>query len=314
MLLRYALEVALEHDKPTAALRAYYNLADGLDQLDRYDEAARAVHDGLALARKVGNRYWEWALVGAIYPAFALGNWDEATAMISAVPEEHWAEARQTVAAIVSTGIIVYAEQGRFADAERIVDALPEFAASADVQERASYACGIARLRLRQGDLAEALGAAKTALESGSEMGMTSEFMKEAFVTAVDAALLLGNTVEAEELLALAETLPPGRQAQFLQAHVSRFRARLAAVGEGSRAEDLFKGAVGLFRELAIPFYMAVTQVEYAEWLVGRGGAEVAEPLLAEAREIFERLGAGLWLDRTAPAAGDRLAAESPAH
>ena len=29
-LLRYALEVALEHDKPSAALRAYYNLADPL--------------------------------------------------------------------------------------------------------------------------------------------------------------------------------------------------------------------------------------------------------------------------------------------
>ena len=89
---------------------------------------------------------------------------------------------------------------------------------------------------------------------------------------------------------------------------------RLAGPGEDARAEDLFKGAVGLFRELATPFYMAVTQVEYAEWLVGHGGAEIAEPLLAEAREIFERLEAGPWLERTALAAGDRLAAESPAH
>ena len=31
-LLRYALEVALENDKPTAALRAYFNLADSLQQ------------------------------------------------------------------------------------------------------------------------------------------------------------------------------------------------------------------------------------------------------------------------------------------
>ena len=314
VLLRYALEVALEHDKPTAALRSYYNLADTLDQVDRYEEAAGAVHDGLALARKVGNRYWEWALVGAIYPAFALGNWDEATDMIVAVPQEDWAEARQAVAAIVSTGIILYAEQGRFADAERIVDALPEFASSADVQERASYACGMARLRLMQGNFAEASRAAKAALEIGTEMGMTSEFMKEAFITAVASALSLGNVEQAEELLALVETLPRGQQAHFLRAHVSRFRARLAGPGEDARAEDLFKGAVGLFRELATPFYMAVTQVEYAEWLVGHGGAEIAEPLLAEAREIFERLEAGPWLERTALAAGDRLAAESPAH
>ena len=53
---RYALEVALEHDKPSAALRAYYNLADTLCQADRYEEAVDAVRDGLALARRVGNR------------------------------------------------------------------------------------------------------------------------------------------------------------------------------------------------------------------------------------------------------------------
>jgi class 3 adenylate cyclase/tetratricopeptide (TPR) repeat protein len=313
VLLRHALHVALEYDKPTAALRAYYNLADTLDQLDRYDEAAVAVRDGLALARKVGNRYWEWALVGAIYPSFALGNWAEANDMIVAVPEEDWPEARQAVAAIVGTGIILYAEQGRFADAERIVDALLEFASSADIQERASYACGIARLRLAQGNFAEALRAAKAALEIGHEMGMTSEFMKEAFVTAVDAALSLGNAEEAGELLALAETLPPGRRAHFLRAHVSRFRARLAATGEDGRADDLFKGAVGLFRELAVPFYMAATQVEYAEWLVGQARADAAEPFLAEAREIFERLEARPWFDRVALTAGEQLPAESSA-
>src|SRR5207247_4547862 len=38
-LHRYALEVALEHDKPSAALRAYYNLADVLQRADRYEEA-----------------------------------------------------------------------------------------------------------------------------------------------------------------------------------------------------------------------------------------------------------------------------------
>ena len=56
VLLRYALEVALEHDKPSAALRACYNLADCSAQADRYEEAADAVRDGLALARRVGNR------------------------------------------------------------------------------------------------------------------------------------------------------------------------------------------------------------------------------------------------------------------
>ena len=115
--------------------------------------------------------------------------------------------------------------------------------------------------------------------------------MKEAFVTGVAAALALDDVEKAKELLALAETLPPGRYPHFLRAHVSRFRARLAVLaGDTARAEDLFKGSVGLFREMAVPFYMAVTQVEYAEWLVKEGRAEEAEDLLVEAREIFERL------------------------
>jgi tetratricopeptide (TPR) repeat protein len=40
-LMRYALDVALEHDKPSAALRAYYNLADTLGHGDGYEEAER---------------------------------------------------------------------------------------------------------------------------------------------------------------------------------------------------------------------------------------------------------------------------------
>jgi hypothetical protein len=70
------------------------------------------------------------------------------------------------------------------------------------------------------------------------------------------------------------------------------------------RADDLFKGAAGLFRELAVPFYMAVTQLEHGEWLAGEGRSPEAEPLLAEAREIFERLEAGPWVERAARAAG----------
>jgi hypothetical protein len=68
--------------------------------------------------------------------------------------------------------------------------------------------------------------------------------------------------------------------------------------------DDLLKGAVGLFRELLIPFYMALTELEQGEWLVEQGRATEAEPLLAEARETFERLGATPWLERAAEASG----------
>ena len=46
-----------------------------------------------------------------------------------------------------------------------------------------------------------------------------------------------------------------------------------------------------------MPFWLAVTLLEHGEWLVAQAGGE-AEPLLAEARAIFEQLGAAPWLER----------------
>ena len=43
---------------------------------------------------------------------------------------------------------------------------------------------------------------------------------------------------------------------------------------------------------------MAVTELEHGEWLVGQGRGDEAEQLLAEAREIFERLEATPWIER----------------
>jgi hypothetical protein len=56
---------------------------------------------------------------------------------------------------------------------------------------------------------------------------------------------------------------------------------------------------------------MAATQLEHGEWLTGQGRAEEAEPLLVEAREIFEQLEATPWLERLEKVARPR--AEVPA-
>jgi tetratricopeptide (TPR) repeat protein len=99
-LLPYALQIALDNDKPSAALRAYYNLADTLCHVDRYEEAANAVREGLALARRIGNRQQEWQFLGQVYPLFALGAWDELESMVAEIPEEHWSEVRPAWPAI----------------------------------------------------------------------------------------------------------------------------------------------------------------------------------------------------------------------
>ena len=47
-----------------------------------------------------------------------------------------------------------------------------------------------------------------------------------------------------------------------------------------------------------MPFYLAATLLEHAEWLIGRHRAEEAGPLLDEAREAFRTLQARPWLER----------------
>jgi tetratricopeptide (TPR) repeat protein len=306
-LLRFALDVALEHDRPSAALRAYFNLADSLAQIDRYEDAAEVVREGLAFARRVGNRNQEWNFIGQLYPMFALGLWDQAVEMISELPEDRWADARQTHSTVAIVGAQINAHRGRLEEADRIMQLCAELENSADLQERGAHLCAKSRLLLIRGDAAEALRSAEDALGVREALGISSEPVKEAFTTAVEAALALGKADKVEELLGLVERLPRGRLPAFLSAHATRFRARLAVLrGELDKAEARFKAAGGLFREIAAPFYLAVTLLEHGEWLVGEGRSEEAKPLLAEAHEIFERLEASPWRERV-----DGVAAEA---
>jgi hypothetical protein len=55
---------------------------------------------------------------------------------------------------------------------------------------------------------------------------------------------------------------------------------------------------MGAFRDIGLPFWVAVTQLELGEWLPGQDRLEEAEPLLAEARGVFEGLRARPWLER----------------
>jgi predicted ATPase/class 3 adenylate cyclase len=298
-LMRFGLETALEHDKPSAGLRAMYNLADTLAQADRYLEAAEMVREGLAQARRIGNRYWELSFLNQLYPSFASGEWDETAEMIEQLPEDDWKDARQALAGIVSIGVLLHVQRGDLDEAARVVAVFEELESSADVQEQAIYACGRAALRLAEGDSAEALRIAQAVYPVRDTLGFTQEYVKELERIAASAALALEDMEKLAELIATVDALPPGRSSHFLRAHSARFRAHLADhAGDAAAADRLFRGSSALWREVAAPFYLAVTELEHAEWLAAQNQADEAESLLAEAREIFERLQAVPWLER----------------
>ena len=232
--------------------------------------------------------------------------------MIAEIPEEHWSEVRQAWPAVLIFGGAVSAFRGRRDDAATLIRRFAEMESSADHQERSAFHLGRANLLGFAGDQAHALEAAELAFAERGTMGITQEYIKQSFVTAVEAAVELGDSGKADELLAVVDALPSGSSPQFLQAHSARFRAQLAArQGDAEEAERRFKRATGLFRELALIFYLGVTQLEHGEWLIGQERAAEAEPMLTDAREIFERLEARPWLERAAQATGVRQQAEA---
>src|SRR5205085_1178461 len=114
------------------------------------------------------------------------------------------------------------------------------------------------------------------------------------------------NRAKAEELTGWIESVPPGLRPPSLMAYAHRARARLAADAEAGA--DHFRAAAATFRELGMPFWLAVSLLEHAEALAADGRPSEAEPPLAEAREIFERLRARTWLERAGAIRGDRSA------
>jgi hypothetical protein len=120
-----------------------------------------------------------------------------------------------------------------------------------------------------------------------------------ALESALEAAFELGNPAKIDELLAIIEQAPPGLLTSSLRAIGAHFAARRSALQlDAATAAAGFVAAAGLEREAGRAFELAVVQLEHAEWLAREGRTDDAEPLAAEAREIFERLRATPYLER----------------
>src|SRR5205807_591854 len=158
---------------------------------------------------------------------------------------------------------------------------------SKEVQLRALYAASKSAFLRAAGRLADAQRPAEVALQARPELGIAHPAVKEGLIQAMEAALALDDRARFEELLIEIGSLKPGETSPYVQAQGARFGALLAALREeNDRVEPGFEAAADLFEKLSMPFWLAVTRLEEAEWLVARGRRSDAEPLLAEAREI----------------------------
>jgi tetratricopeptide (TPR) repeat protein len=308
-LLQHALKVALDHDRPLAAVRAYINLSNQMHELSRVQDGLNFQHDGIAFARRYGIRYAEWWLLGHRTSSyFELGDWEAAVATAGEIadPED---EPDAGVGAAIAAGwlIRIHLARGESARAEELAATLWEpFVASSDVQTAVSAASVFSTIELGAGRFAEALERAEAGLVHRGELGPNHSALRSCWVNAIRAALALGDHDTAERVFDLMALRPAGHLQVFVRAHLAWFRAAIAAArGAIEGVDSGYREAAAMLGGAGLVFEGAVVQTEHLEWLVrsGRGEEEPARELAADAQAVFERLGAAAWLERLSSSA-----------
>jgi len=303
-LLERALKIALENDYPLAATRAYVNLSDRMVTFDRFDDAISYAMQGVELAARIGAERIRWSLTGnMIYPLYVTGEWDEAFARIESIPME-------SGEFIVSSGtmnpftiVALHVERGIGGKAKELLRTFAHLGQSTDLQDQGAIEGMHAVIARYEGDHAGALRHAVKAMEGEPIFGMGQDFVRQAFVEVLDAAMSLREFETAQGWIDRVKAMREIEVPTYVRGEISRFEGRLAAARDGDNAAAKFGQAVATFRDLGTPFQLACTSTEWAEWLIGKGRREEAQPLLEEAATIFEKLGATPWAERVARAA-----------
>jgi tetratricopeptide (TPR) repeat protein len=294
-----ARELAREVGDTEREFNALWGLSDLCFRRDRYEAALAYLEDGLEIARRRGSRGGEWGMLAeAAYPLTMTGRWDDAVESCAQIPDDRL---DSQTASLLSSVLEIRVRRGEVVEAQRLVAIFARLEEADDFLGRSMYLAGLAAVRRLEGRLHEALEAGVDAAElARKHEGEGNQAVKQGLVEATEAALALGERGRAEELVDSIEAVPPGLRSPYLDAQARRFRARLR--GEDEAAADAFADAATRFRALGVVFWLGVTLLEHGEWLVGQDRKGDAERLVAEAREIFERLGATPWVERTAAA------------
>lgn len=295
-LLQLALETDLANELYQSAIVVCINLSDLGFRRDRYGESLTNHEQGLELARRIGDRGLEWAVLAeATYALAMLGRWDEALVRMAEIPDEHLGGIGQ-VASVLNGVLEFKLHRGQVDEARDLFGRFEELGRSDEVQMQGGYLAAVAAIRLAEGNHEAALAAAEQAIGTREATGLDSQGCKLGLIHALEAAHALGQHGKTNQLLGLVDELPQGLRPPLLEATAHRFRAHLA--GDDPGADRHFTTSAAQLRSLELPFHLAVVQFEHGEWLTARGRPDDAQPLLAEARDTFERLEARPWIDR----------------
>ena len=293
-LLDRSIAIARDHELTTPHLRALNNLAVLFAGRSRFGEARAAAEEGIDVARRLGLYDAEQQLLGhVIWGSWLFGDWQRTEETLALVT----ADAVYPDGYRVSGTVMLEAPRGASERAREILDARRELRDSVDAQIRSLYLLAEARVLRAEGRPAEAAESARGARLAAAELH--ERLHPFAWEEQLESLAAAGDLEALEECLAVADGLSPVERTAFVDAVHARFRAHaLAGRGERVEAGEWFERAQRAYRSLGFPYYEAIVQAEQAERLAADGRAQDAALLLAEAREVFARLGARPWLGR----------------
>jgi class 3 adenylate cyclase/tetratricopeptide (TPR) repeat protein len=288
-LLDRAAGIAREQGHLSSLVRAINNqCAQSLFRRNNFPEIQTRAHEGLEAARRVGNRAGEEQMLGHLsFSAWLLGDWDMCEQAIELLTPT------AAYPAYFRTASIVYTSVPR-GQVEAARAALTDFAAfrDTDVQTENAYLELESMILLAEGRLGEAAAAARAARTA--EQAVYPQLNPVTWWMELEPPAAAEDAEALEEVLAERDALAPVERTPWIESLNDRFQGRLLALrGDRDGAAELLARAAARYGELQTLYLRAMVLVEQAEL-----GVDDPAPLLAEAREIFERLGAKPWLER----------------
>jgi class 3 adenylate cyclase/tetratricopeptide (TPR) repeat protein len=292
-LMRGALALAREHDLGTAAMRAYNNLSYLLwvSGAPNY-EVEEVIREGLALARRRGDRVAESSFAGQLAGSlFPEGRWDELEELAAELPEETSFLGNAVAFQLPGTLAMIAYHRGDNAGATTLVADWAALPASADLQLETARRVAQALVDVARGRYEHVLSDMRNAVDEAT----SPEAVEAGLELGGHAATQVDDADALEQLLESAERADVAKPPSFV-ALCARLRARLSAM----RGEEgpQFGRAVALLREIGDRFALGRTLLDQAVWLIGQGRHDEAAPLLEEARGIFVPLRAAPWIER----------------
>ena len=313
VLVLAALKSALDHDLPLVATATYGNAGATLEEKERIGEALILYEEGEALARRLGDKRRVVETTLARLPGLLeLGRWDECASIYSRYLEEDSADTQGYLAGPAGSANMtwLYVWRGEIVRAHTLIQEIRPLLDEAHTEMRGDFLAASAVLANAEGQPAAALTAAEAALRACLDRLFPIP-ARRALFEAVDAAFVLGRDDKVRELIDLVRSrYRPGRQ-PGVDAHILRWQGRLAE-SDGDEADVVlnFQRAIEAFSTLHRPFWLAVTRLEFGEWLTARGRALEATEQFTEARTAFEALRAAPWIARVDNAATRPVIAE----